>query len=150
VKLGIIGAGPGGYEAALYAAQRGIEVTLFEKQFVGGTCLNLGCIPTKTILASTELIPILKSITVRDKSRGAEISWEQVQQRMLKTVAQLRKGVEFLLKKRGVRLINAEAFYLGDHRIEAAAKLMNLTTSLLLLGLDQQNCPDWLLTRDGL
>jgi len=48
VKLGIIGAGPGGYEAALYAAQRGIEVTLFEKQFVGGTCLNLGCIPTKT------------------------------------------------------------------------------------------------------
>jgi len=73
VKLGIIGAGPGGYEAALYAAQRGIEVTLFEKQFVGGTCLNLGCIPTKTILASTELYSHIKEASQFGiKVEGAE------------------------------------------------------------------------------
>lgn len=135
MKLGIIGAGPGGYEAALYAAQRGIEVTLFEKQFVGGTCLNLGCIPTKTILASTELYSHIEEASQFGiKVEGAEISWEQVQQRMLKTVAQLRKGVEFLLKKRGVRLINAEAFYLGDHRIEAGGQTYEFDNVIIATG----------------
>jgi len=135
VKLGIIGAGPGGYEAALYAAQRGIDVTLFEKQFVGGTCLNLGCIPTKTILASTELYSHIKEasqfgVTVE----GAQISWQQVQQRMLRTVAQLRRGVEFLLKKRGVHLVQGEAFYHGNHQVEAAGETYEFDYVIIATG----------------
>lgn len=135
MKLGIIGAGPGGYEAALYAAQRGIDVTLFEKQFVGGTCLNLGCIPTKTILASTELYSHIKEasqfgVTVE----GAQISWQQVQQRMLKTVAQLRRGVEFLLKKRGVHLVQGEAFYRGNHQVEVAGETYEFDYVIIATG----------------
>ena len=47
-QLIIIGAGPGGYKTALHAAQHGLKVTIFEQEYVGGTCLNVGCIPTKT------------------------------------------------------------------------------------------------------
>ena len=56
MKLAILGAGPGGYIAALRAAHLGAEVTVIEKEEVGGTCLNWGCIPTKAILASTGLL----------------------------------------------------------------------------------------------
>ena len=52
----IIGGGPGGYETALYAAENGLTVTLFEKSHVGGTCLNCGCIPTKTLLHHAEIL----------------------------------------------------------------------------------------------
>ena len=55
MKITIIGAGPGGYEAALYAAKRGAEVVLIEKDQLGGTCLNRGCIPTKAFLASYDI-----------------------------------------------------------------------------------------------
>ena len=54
-NVGIIGAGPAGYTLAIKLAQKGKKVVLFEKKFVGGTCLNVGCIPTKTILCSCDL-----------------------------------------------------------------------------------------------
>ncbi|NPV88999.1 dihydrolipoyl dehydrogenase [Coprothermobacteraceae bacterium] len=135
MKLGIIGAGPGGYEAALYAAQRGFKVTLFEKAFVGGTCLNLGCIPTKAILASTELFDHIKEaeqfgITVAE----AKIHWDRVQQRTLRTVVQLRKGIEYLLKKRNVELITAEARYLGDKRVEAQGQVFDFDAVIIATG----------------
>ena len=60
--VGIIGAGPAGYIAAIKAAQKGLTVVLFEKQHVGGTCLNKGCIPTKTILHSTKLFSEAKNL----------------------------------------------------------------------------------------
>ena len=53
--IGIIGSGPAGYAAAIRASQRGLSVVLFEKEHIGGTCLNRGCIPTKTILHSCKL-----------------------------------------------------------------------------------------------
>lgn len=135
MKLGIIGAGPGGYEAALYAAQKGIEVTLFEKQFVGGTCLNLGCIPTKAIIASTELFSHIKNASEFGiKVDNAEISWPLVQQRMIKTVTQLRKGVEFLLKKRNVQFVHSEASYLGDHKIQAEGKIYEFDRVIIATG----------------
>jgi len=55
--IGIIGAGPGGYTAAIRASQLGLKVVLFEKDEIGGTCLNKGCIPTKTIIHSALLTP---------------------------------------------------------------------------------------------
>ena len=56
----VIGGGPGGYPAAIRAAQRGASVALVEKEKLGGTCLNWGCIPTKTLLASTELVALAR------------------------------------------------------------------------------------------
>ena len=59
-KILVVGGGPGGYVAAIRAAQLGAEVTLLEKQYLGGTCLNVGCIPTKCLLHSAELLAELK------------------------------------------------------------------------------------------
>lgn len=61
MKITIIGAGPGGYETALYAAKRGLEVVLIEKDTLGGTCLNRGCIPTKAFLASYDSLKACES-----------------------------------------------------------------------------------------
>lgn len=59
-KIIVVGGGPGGYVAAIRAAQLGAEVTLVEKQHLGGTCLNVGCIPTKCLLHSAELLEDMK------------------------------------------------------------------------------------------
>ena len=61
MKITIIGAGPGGYEAAIYAAKKGAEVDLVEKDAVGGTCLNRGCIPTKAFLASYDTLKAVEA-----------------------------------------------------------------------------------------
>lgn len=60
MKVAVIGGGPGGYVAAIKAAMLGAEVTVIEKRKVGGTCLNVGCIPTKALLASSSLISSIK------------------------------------------------------------------------------------------
>ena len=61
MKITILGAGPGGYVAAIKAAQLGVDVTVIEESEVGGTCLNWGCIPTKTLIASAELLHKIKN-----------------------------------------------------------------------------------------
>ena len=61
MKITVIGAGPGGYEAAIYAAKHNAEVTVIEKKDFGGTCLNRGCIPTKAYLASVNCLNAVKS-----------------------------------------------------------------------------------------
>ena len=60
-KIIVIGGGPGGYVAAIRAAQLGADVTIIEKQYLGGTCLNVGCIPTKCLLHSAELVEQIKT-----------------------------------------------------------------------------------------
>lgn len=65
--IGIIGAGPAGYTAAIKASQRGLRVVLFEKNQIGGTCLNRGCIPTKTILHCAELYKELQNTAKLDR-----------------------------------------------------------------------------------
>ena len=69
MKIVVIGGGPGGYVAAIRAAQLGAEVSLIEKQYLGGTCLNVGCIPTKCLLHSAELLTELRE-------RGAQLGVE--------------------------------------------------------------------------
>ena len=81
----IIGAGPGGYRAAEYAAKQGLKVVIFEGAEVGGTCLNVGCIPTKTYVHSA--------------------TFDQARQRMAEVVAQLRAGVEAILSHPNITLI---------------------------------------------
>lgn len=71
MKIAVIGGGPGGYVAAIRAAQLGASVTLVEKQHLGGTCLNIGCIPTKCLLHSAELLSDIKD---QGKSIGIEVS----------------------------------------------------------------------------
>ena len=89
--LVIIGAGPGGYRAAEYAAKQGLKVVIFEGAEVGGTCLNIGCIPTKTYVHST--------------------TFAEARERMAAVIAQLRSGVEGILSHPNITLIRKKATF---------------------------------------
>ena len=93
----IIGAGPGGYRAAEYAAKQGLQVTIVEQQEVGGTCLNRGCIPTKTYVHSA--------------------TFAEAVERQQQVVAQLRSGVEGILSAPGITLLRGHASFLDAHTV---------------------------------
>ena len=93
----IIGAGPGGYRAAEYAAKQGLKVVVFEREDVGGTCLNVGCIPTKTYVHST--------------------SFTEARERMAQVVPQLRSGVEGILSHPNITLVREKGVFTDAHTV---------------------------------
>ena len=97
VDLIIIGAGPGGYRAAEYAAKQGLKVVIFEGDNVGGTCLNVGCIPTKTYVHSA--------------------TFAEVRERMAQVVSQLRSGVEGILSHPNITLVRGKAQFVDVHTV---------------------------------
>ena len=118
----ILGGGPGGYVAALRAAQLGAKTAIVEKDRLGGTCLVRGCIPTKALLQSSELYTLAKS--------GAEFGviadniafdWAAAQKRKTAVVDQLVKGVEGLLKAGGVTVLRGAGRLVGNGIVEVAA-----------------------------
>jgi len=109
-NLIVIGGGPGGYTAAIKAAQLGLKVALVEKDQVGGTCLNRGCIPTKAILESAKLFAKINNAGKFGVKVGSvEIDYAAVLARKNQIVSKLTKGVEFMLKNAKVDLIRGEA-----------------------------------------
>lgn len=97
--LVVIGAGPGGYEAAIEGAGKGMKVALVENRELGGTCLNRGCIPTKTILHTAELFHELQAgASIGLMTQGASVDMETVQKRKDEVLEQLRKGIAALMK----------------------------------------------------
>ena len=96
----IIGAGPGGYRAAEYAAKHGLKVAIFEGDEVGGTCLNVGCIPTKTYVHSA--------------------SFDEARERLNQVVPQLRQGVEGILSNPNITLVRENAQFIDAHTVEAS------------------------------
>ena len=118
MKLIIIGAGPGGYETALLAANRGVEVTLIESGAVGGTCLNEGCIPTKAFCKNAEVIDGLREAEaygVTGLSYGFDFS--AVTARKNAVVEQLRGGVEGLLGHKNITLVRGKASFKDPHTV---------------------------------
>lgn len=118
--LGIIGGGPAGYTAALHAANLGQKVVLFEKDNVGGVCLNKGCIPTKSILHASELFH--KMQTSQDLGIVAEnisLDYTKVIERKNQTIEKLKKGIELALKNSKVTVIKAEAELIDAKNIKA-------------------------------
>lgn len=108
--FGIIGAGPAGYTAAIRASQLGKSVVLFEKENLGGVCLNKGCIPTKTFLHTAEVYnSIKKASSLGIEVENVSLNFEKTAERKDKTVEKIRKSLEMLLKSYGVTVINAEA-----------------------------------------
>lgn len=115
----IIGAGPGGYVAALRAAQLGAEVTLIEKNEVGGVCLNEGCIPTKALNKNAEIIgQIERASEFGINVQGYEIDFGKIMERKDQVVKRLRAGVMGLLKRAKVEVVKGTAY------IEAADKVL--------------------------
>jgi dihydrolipoamide dehydrogenase len=119
----IIGSGPGGYVAAIRAAQLGLRTAVVEKSFLGGTCLNVGCIPTKAMLSSVEAMAVAR----RGKEFGfsaGEITpdYPAMIKRRDRVVDQLRGGVGQLLKKNGVTTIPGHGRLVGPEAIEVAGE----------------------------
>ncbi len=108
----IIGSGPGGYVCALRAAQLGLKTACIEQGAVGGTCLNIGCIPTKALIRSAEVLNVIKnSGGLGIRIDGVQGDWPTAMLRSKKIAAQLSKGVEFLFKKYNVTLIKGMATF---------------------------------------
>jgi dihydrolipoamide dehydrogenase len=122
VRLAVIGAGPGGYVAAVKASALGAQVTLIEKAEVGGTCLNRGCIPTKTMIASVAVLAKARRLAEFGMEPCGEIRPDIVKivARKEKVVALQVKGIRALLKARGVRLVEGHAAIKGDNLVGAA------------------------------
>ena len=122
--LMVIGAGPGGYEAAAYAAKLGKKVALFEKNELGGTCLNVGCIPAKTLLRSARAFEdVLEASRYGVSGAGTPVlDMKAVQARKQSIIATLKKGVEGMLKRAGVEIVKAEAKVAGKGKIVAEGK----------------------------
>lgn len=119
--LVIIGGGPGGYEAAIRAAQLGAKVTLIEEDRVGGTCLNRGCIPTKALYKNAEVLNSLKNmdefgVTLSDYN----FDMTKVQKRKNEVVNKLVTGIDQLLIGNSVEVINGRAKFKGNKTIEVA------------------------------
>lgn len=118
--FGIIGAGPAGYTAAIRASQLGKSVVLFEKENLGGVCLNKGCIPTKTFLHCADVYNSLKKASnLGIEIENFSLNFEKAVERKDKTVEKIRKSLEMLLKSYDIEIIAAEAKIKGQNIIEA-------------------------------
>ncbi|MBI1209587.1 MAG: dihydrolipoyl dehydrogenase [Azospirillum sp.] len=115
----VVGAGPGGYVAAIRAAQLGLNTAVVEREHVGGICLNWGCIPTKALLRSSEIHHLLHHLGDYGFS-AKEVSFDlaKIVARSRKVAGQLSGGVKHLLKKNKVTLIDGHAKLLGGGRLE--------------------------------
>ncbi len=117
----IIGGGPGGYVAAIRAAQLGKNCALVEKDKLGGVCLNWGCIPTKSLLRNAEVISQLGDGDFYGFSfdeKGVKIDYAKAQSRSREVSARLVKGIDYLMKKNGVSVINDEAAFLSSNTVK--------------------------------
>ena len=118
--LVIIGGGPGGYLAAMRAAQLRKSVTLIEQDRVGGTCINYGCIPTKYLLHQTRVLKELAGMKTLEGPAGeVRLNWPKVQQGRQAVVDQLVKGLVFLLEKGNVEIVRAPARLRADRTVIA-------------------------------
>ncbi len=157
IKVVVIGGGPGGYVAAIRAAQLGGEVTLIEKENLGGTCLNVGCIPTKSLLHSVELYEEAKEaakygVTVSD----VKVDFTKVQERKKAVTKQLVNGIKGLLAANKVKVVTGEASFVSNNEVEVktdkgretikANKFIIATGSLpakpSIPGIDSKQCID--------
>ena len=120
----VIGAGPGGYVAAIRAAQEGQKVAIIEKEYIGGVCLNVGCIPSKALIAAghhyqeaqhSEVFGVTAKEVVLDFAKTQEWKDNQV-------VKKLTAGVEYLLKKNKVEIIRGEAFLVDEHTLRVVTE----------------------------
>ncbi|MBE6369580.1 MAG: dihydrolipoyl dehydrogenase [Lentisphaerae bacterium] len=118
----VIGAGPGGYVAAIKAGQKGLKTALIEKGNLGGTCLNIGCIPTKTLIASAEVLHSARHAADFGVEISGEIkpNWTKMLQRKEDVLGKLRGGIAGLLKAAGVTVFNGTASFMNRQSVMVA------------------------------
>lgn len=118
----VIGGGPGGYVAAIRLAQLGAAVTIVEKDALGGTCLNRGCIPTKVLLHTVDLYEQAKNgKKLGFSAENCRVDWSALQKRKKQVVSTLTGGVGMLLQKRGVNIVGGAAAFVSPREVEVTA-----------------------------
>lgn len=128
----IIGSGPGGYVAALYASRHKLNICVIEKNFLGGTCLNRGCIPTKTLLASASILSKIKgSGEFGIDVEGYKVNFPVIAARKDLVVTRLRAGLETLFKARKIELIKGAAVITGENTVTVDGT--NLTAKFIII-----------------
>lgn len=135
-NLVIIGGGPGGYLAALRAAQLGLKVTLIEENRVGGICINVGCIPTKYLTHQSAVFHQLKANKNLDGPLAdLKLNWARVQQGRQAVVDRLVKGLEFLLSRNKIQVIKGRAKLTapGQVSVKTASEEMTLRADRVIL-----------------
>ena len=141
--LGIIGAGPAGYTAAFQARAKGLSVVMFEKDKVGGVCLNRGCIPTKSILHSAELYEEMKSASeLGINFENLSVDYKKVVERKDKVVEKIRKSLELALKNSGVQIVNAEAKVISSNQISTDDKVYECASIITATGSKPKDFPN--------
>ena len=113
----VVGGGPGGYEAALHAAKLGLKTALVEKDFVGGTCLNRGCIPTKALLHASSVYEEAKNGAALGISAEPAVDLHAVYAYKQQVVEKLRSGVEGLLKSAKVTVLSGVGTLTAEHTV---------------------------------
>jgi dihydrolipoamide dehydrogenase len=135
----VIGAGPGGYVAAIRAAQLGQKVTIVEKEYIGGVCLNVGCIPSKAIIAAGHRYETaIHSDAYGITAENVKVDFSKVQQWKAGIVKKLTGGVEGLLKGNKVDIVRGEAFFVDSNSLrvmgEKNAQTYNFKNAIIATG----------------
>ena len=134
----VIGGGPGGYVAAIRAAQLGAKVTLVEKGELGGTCLNRGCMPTKAMLHSSEVYEAATySENIGIIGVDVKVDWEKVQGFRASVVERLTSGVKALLRMNKVRVVGGEAVFTGPKTVRVGNEVLSADKIIICAG----SCP---------
>lgn len=138
--IGIIGGGPAGYTAAFHSAAKGLSVVLFEKDKIGGTCLNKGCIPTKAILHSAELYEELTSCeNLGITAENVSFDFAKIMAHKNEIVEKLRKSLELSLKNAKVNIVKSEAKIISPKTIEADGNVYECGEIIVAAGAEPRN-----------
>jgi dihydrolipoyl dehydrogenase len=117
--IAIIGGGPGGYVAAIKAAQNKRKVCLIEKGYLGGSCLNVGCIPTKTLLVNAEVMHKIREAGAYGITTGpVSFDFSKMKMRKDEVVAKIRKSLEGLIQSNGIKILRGHAEFLSPKEIK--------------------------------
>jgi dihydrolipoamide dehydrogenase len=141
----VVGAGPGGYVAAIRAAQLGLKTAVVEEKYWGGVCLNVGCIPSKALLRNAELAHIF---THEQKTFGIKVDgtvsfdYGQAWQRSRKVADGRVKGVHFLMKKNGITEYNGWANFTDDHTLTVGDETITFGHAIIAVGATTRMLPN--------
>lgn len=141
----VIGGGPGGYVAAIKASQLGNKTCIIEKEHYGGVCLNEGCIPTKTLLRSSESLKEVKECSkfgvIDALTENVKLDMNKVQERKKQIVYQLVSGVQGLLKGNKVNMINGEASFVDNNTVSVDGKAYKAKNIIIATGSRTKELP---------
>ncbi|MEO6883198.1 MAG: FAD-dependent oxidoreductase, partial [Bacteroidia bacterium] len=149
----VIGSGPGGYVAAIRASQLGLKTAVIEKSELGGICLNWGCIPTKALLKSAQVLEYLNhSADYGIKSKGVEVDFDSVVKRSRDVADGMSKGVQFLMKKNKIEVIKGFGKLKSPKTVEVKdadgkTAIYEATNIILALGARSRQLPN--IQQDG-